>query len=114
MFWVILLVVVVVGVVVWKLRVPLLAKILGQDRVARSTASSTARRRARRQTAVSTRPSGPDASTGTPLTFVRLDAARATRVRSVDVFLGAHLLELLRGPVGALVDLAGERACAGG
>ena len=32
MFWVILLVIVVVGVVVWKLRVPLLAKILGQDR----------------------------------------------------------------------------------
>ena len=32
MFWVILLVIVVVGVVVWRLRVPLLAKILGQDR----------------------------------------------------------------------------------
>jgi hypothetical protein len=31
MFWVILLVIVVVGVVVWKLRVPLLAKILGQS-----------------------------------------------------------------------------------
>jgi hypothetical protein len=30
MFWVFLLVVVVVGFVVWKLRVPLLAKILGQ------------------------------------------------------------------------------------
>jgi hypothetical protein len=31
LFWVILLVIVVVGVVVWKLRVPLLAKILGQS-----------------------------------------------------------------------------------
>jgi hypothetical protein len=30
LFWIILLVVVVVGVVAWKLRVPLLAKILGQ------------------------------------------------------------------------------------
>jgi hypothetical protein len=32
MFWVILLVVVVAGFVLWRLRVPLLAKILGQDR----------------------------------------------------------------------------------
>jgi hypothetical protein len=32
MFWIILLVVVVVGVVAWKMRAPLLAKILGQDR----------------------------------------------------------------------------------
>lgn len=31
MFWLILLVVVVAGFVVWKLRVPLLAKILGQS-----------------------------------------------------------------------------------
>jgi hypothetical protein len=31
MFWVILLVVVVVGFVLWKKRVPLLAKILGQS-----------------------------------------------------------------------------------
>jgi hypothetical protein len=30
MFWIILLVIVVAGVVAWKLRVPLLAKILGQ------------------------------------------------------------------------------------
>ncbi|WP_272950258.1 hypothetical protein [Nocardioides cynanchi] len=32
MFWIILLVVIVVGVVAWKMRAPLLAKILGQDR----------------------------------------------------------------------------------
>jgi hypothetical protein len=32
MFWIILLVVVVVGIVAWKMRAPLLAKILGQDR----------------------------------------------------------------------------------
>ena len=32
MFWFILLVIVVVGFVAWKLRAPLLAKILGQDR----------------------------------------------------------------------------------
>lgn len=32
MFWFILLVVLVVGFVAWKLRVPLLAKMLGQDR----------------------------------------------------------------------------------
>jgi hypothetical protein len=32
MFWIILLVIVVVGVVAWKMRAPLLAKILGQDR----------------------------------------------------------------------------------
>jgi hypothetical protein len=32
MFWIILLVIVVVGVVAWKRRAPLLAKILGQDR----------------------------------------------------------------------------------
>jgi hypothetical protein len=32
MFWIILLVVVVVGGVAWKMRAPLLAKILGQDR----------------------------------------------------------------------------------
>jgi len=31
MFWVILLVVVVVGFVLWKMRVPLLAKLLGQS-----------------------------------------------------------------------------------
>lgn len=31
MFWIILLVVVVVGVVAWKMRVPLLARILGQS-----------------------------------------------------------------------------------
>ncbi len=31
MFWVILLVIVVVGFVAWKMRVPLLAKILGQS-----------------------------------------------------------------------------------
>ncbi len=31
MFWIILLVLVVGGVVAWKLRVPLLAKILGQS-----------------------------------------------------------------------------------
>jgi hypothetical protein len=31
-FWIILLVIVVAGFVVWKLRAPLLAKILGQDR----------------------------------------------------------------------------------
>lgn len=31
MFWLILLVIVVVGFVVWKMRVPLLAKILGQS-----------------------------------------------------------------------------------
>ena len=32
MFWFILLVIVVAGFVAWKMRVPLLAKILGQDR----------------------------------------------------------------------------------
>jgi hypothetical protein len=32
MFWLILLVIVVVGFVAWKMRVPLLAKILGQSR----------------------------------------------------------------------------------
>lgn len=32
MFWIILLVIVVAGVVAWKLRAPLMAKILGQDR----------------------------------------------------------------------------------
>ena len=32
MFWIILRVVVVAGFAVWKLRAPLLAKILGQDR----------------------------------------------------------------------------------
>jgi hypothetical protein len=32
MFWIILLVIVVAGVVAWKMRAPLLAKILGQDR----------------------------------------------------------------------------------
>jgi hypothetical protein len=32
MFWIILLVVIVAGVVAWKMRAPLLAKILGQDR----------------------------------------------------------------------------------
>jgi hypothetical protein len=32
MFWFILLVVVVAGFVMWKMRAPLLAKILGQDR----------------------------------------------------------------------------------
>lgn len=32
MFWVILLVILVAGFAVWRLRVPLLAKILGQDR----------------------------------------------------------------------------------
>ncbi len=32
MFWIILLVVVVAGFVAWKMRAPLLAKILGQDR----------------------------------------------------------------------------------
>jgi hypothetical protein len=32
MFWIILLVIVVVGFVAWKMRAPLLAKILGQDR----------------------------------------------------------------------------------
>ena len=31
MFWIILLVVVVAGFVLWKMRVPLLAKILGQS-----------------------------------------------------------------------------------
>jgi hypothetical protein len=31
MFWFILLVIVVVGVVAWRMRVPLLAKILGQS-----------------------------------------------------------------------------------
>jgi hypothetical protein len=31
MFWIILLVIVVAGFAVWKLRVPLLAKILGQS-----------------------------------------------------------------------------------
>jgi hypothetical protein len=31
MFWVILLVVVVVGFIAWRMRVPLLAKILGQS-----------------------------------------------------------------------------------
>lgn len=31
MFWIILLVVVVAGFVIWKMRVPLLAKILGQS-----------------------------------------------------------------------------------
>jgi hypothetical protein len=31
MFWIILLVVVVAGVVAWKMRVPLMAKILGQS-----------------------------------------------------------------------------------
>jgi hypothetical protein len=31
MFWIILLVVVVVGFVAWKLRVPLMAKVLGQS-----------------------------------------------------------------------------------
>jgi hypothetical protein len=32
MFWIILLVIVVAGFVAWKMRVPLLARILGQDR----------------------------------------------------------------------------------
>ena len=32
MFWIILLVVVVAGFTAWKLRVPILAKLLGQDR----------------------------------------------------------------------------------
>ena len=32
MFWFILLVIVVAGFVTWKMRAPLLAKILGQDR----------------------------------------------------------------------------------
>ena len=32
MFWFIVLVIVVVGSVAWKMRAPLLAKILGQDR----------------------------------------------------------------------------------
>jgi hypothetical protein len=32
MFWIILLVIIVAGVVAWKMRAPLLAKILGQDR----------------------------------------------------------------------------------
>lgn len=32
MFWFILLVIVVVGFAAWKLRAPLLAKVLGQDR----------------------------------------------------------------------------------
>jgi hypothetical protein len=32
MFWIILLVIIVAGVVAWKMRGPLLAKILGQDR----------------------------------------------------------------------------------
>ena len=32
MFWIILLIVVVAGFTVWKLRAPLLAKVLGQDR----------------------------------------------------------------------------------
>jgi hypothetical protein len=32
MFWIILLVVVVAGFTAWKMRAPLLAKILGQDR----------------------------------------------------------------------------------
>ena len=32
MFWFILLVIVVAGFVAWKMRAPLLAKILGQDR----------------------------------------------------------------------------------
>ena len=32
MFWFILLVVVVVGFALWKLRAPILAKVLGQDR----------------------------------------------------------------------------------
>ncbi len=32
MFWIILLVIVVAGFALWKLRAPLLAKILGQDR----------------------------------------------------------------------------------
>jgi hypothetical protein len=31
LFWIILLVVVVAGVVAWKLRVPLMAKVLGQS-----------------------------------------------------------------------------------
>jgi hypothetical protein len=31
LFWIILLVIVVVGVVAWKLRVPLMAKVLGQS-----------------------------------------------------------------------------------
>jgi hypothetical protein len=32
MFWIILLVIIVAGVVAWKMRAALLAKILGQDR----------------------------------------------------------------------------------
>jgi hypothetical protein len=32
MFWIILLVIIVAGVVAWKMRAPPLAKILGQDR----------------------------------------------------------------------------------
>jgi hypothetical protein len=32
MFWIILLVIVVAGIVAWKMRAPLMAKILGHDR----------------------------------------------------------------------------------
>ena len=75
----IILAIVVAGVVVWRRRVPLMAKLLGQSE-SRSTGSSTASAELRR-----------------------------LRLRSVDVLLGAQLLERLGGPLGARLDPPGER-----
>ena len=130
MFWVILLVIVVVGFVAWKLRVPLLAKILGQYRVAHRPPAqppevSRAVGRARRDHRSPRQASSPGFDS--PDTARKLSrglaqpafahaarsSSRAGLLSSVDVFLGAHLLELLRGAVGPLVDLAGERGALG-
>ena len=54
MFWFILLVVVVAGFVVWKLRAPLLAKVLGQDRVAHRPPAQPARSETRASASEST------------------------------------------------------------
>ena len=65
MFWFIVLVIAVVGFVAWKLRAPLLAKILGQDR-----ARIDRQRRASRAAATSTGRRSAAVLSSTPLTYL--------------------------------------------